>query len=91
MIQEINPLIRNNASDEDLIAAVTKPSTTEKERNLVQRKHHKKALRVYQVSDTCNRSGQGEMDNKVDNSGSGKVDKLLSAVDALIKQVRSIV
>ena len=74
MIQEINPLIRNNASDEDLIAAVTKPSTTEKERNLVQGKHHKEALRVYQVSDTCNRSGQAEMDNEVDNSGSGKVD-----------------
>ena len=27
------------------------------------------------------------MDNKVDNSGSGKVDKLISAVDALTKQV----
>ena len=90
MIQEINPLIRNNASDEDLIAAVTKPSTTEKERNLVQGKHHKKALRLYQVSDTCNRSGQAEMGNKVDNSGSGKVDKLLSAVDALTKQVNSL-
>ena len=30
------------------------------------------------------------MDNKVDNSGSGKVDKLLSTVDALTKQVNSL-
>ena len=91
VIQEIKSLIRNNASDEDLIAAVTKASATEKERNLVQSKHHnKKALRVYEVSSTCNRSGQAEMDNKVDNSGSGKVNKLLSAVDALTKQVNSL-
>ena len=46
VIQEIKSLIRNNAYDEDLIAAVTKASATEKERNLVQGKHHKKALRV---------------------------------------------
>ena len=91
VIQEIKSLIRNNASDEDLIAAVTKASATEKERNLVQGKHqNKKALRVYEVSSTCNRSGQVEMDNKVDNSGSGKVDKLLSAVDALTKQDNSL-
>ena len=57
VIQEIKSLIRNNASDEDLIAAVTKASATEKERNLVQGKHqNKKALRVYEVSSTCNRS-----------------------------------
>ena len=30
------------------------------------------------------------MDNKVVNSGSGKVDKLLSAVDALTKQFNSL-
>ena len=29
------------------------------------------------------------MDNKVDNSGSGKVDKLFSAIDVLTKQVNS--
>ena len=52
VMQEIKPLKRNNASDKDLIAAVTKASTTEKERNLVQGKHHKKALRVYKVSGT---------------------------------------
>ena len=68
VIQEIKPLIRNNASDEDLIAAVTKTSATEKERNLVQGKHHRKALHVYEVSGTCNRSGQAEMDNRVDYS-----------------------
>ena len=91
VIQEIKSLIRNNASDEDLIAAVTKASATEKERNLVQGKHqNKKALRVYEISSTCNRSGQVEMDNKVDNSGSGKVDKFLSVVDALTKQVNSL-
>ena len=91
VIQQIKSLIRNNAFDEDLIAAVTKASATEKERNLVQGKHqNKKALRVYEVSSTCNCSGQVEMDNKVDNSGSGKVDKLLSAVDALTKQVNSL-
>ena len=90
VIQKIKSLIRNNAS-EDLITAVTKASATEKERNLVQGKHHnKKALRVYKVSSTCNRSGQAEMDNKVDNAGSGKVDKLLSVVDALTKQVNSL-
>ena len=91
MIQEIKSLIRNNASDEDLIAAITKASATEKERKLVQSKHHnKKALHVYEVSSTCNRSGQAEMENKVDNSDSGKVDKLLSAVDALTMQVNSL-
>ena len=91
VMQEIKSLIRNNTSDEHLIAAVTKASATEKEGNLVQGKHHnKKALRVYEVSSTCKRSGQAEMDNKVDNSGSGKVDKLLSAVDALTKQVNSL-
>ena len=47
MIQEIKSLTINNVSDEDLIAAVTKASATDKERNLVQGKHHKKALRVY--------------------------------------------
>ena len=88
MIQEIKSLITNNASDEDLIAAVTKASATEKERNF---KHqNKKALRAYEVTSTCNRSGQAEMDNKVDNSGAGKVDKLLSDVDALTKQVNSL-
>ena len=56
MIQEIKSLIRNNASDEDLITAVTKASVNEKERNLVQDKHHKK---------TSNRSGQVGKDNKV--------------------------
>ena len=86
VIQEIKSLIRSNASDEDLIAAVTKASAAEKERNLVQGKHHKKVLRMYEFSSTCNRSVQAEMSNKVDNSGSGKVDKRLSAVDALTKQ-----
>ena len=56
-MQLIKPLIRNNASDQDLITAVTKASATEKERNLVQSKHHQKDLRVYEVSGTCNRSG----------------------------------
>ena len=84
VIQKIEPLISNNASDKDLIATVTTASATEKGRNL------KKALRVYEVSGTCNRSGRAEMDNKVDNSGSGKVDKLLSAVDVVTKQVNSL-
>ena len=57
VMQLIKPLIRNNASDQDLIAAVTKASATEKERNLVQSKHHQKDLHVYEVSGTCNRSG----------------------------------
>ena len=83
-------LIRSNASDEDLIAAVTKASANEKERNLLQGKHHKKALRVCEVSSTSSRSGQAEIDNKIENSGSGKVDKYLSAVDALTKQVNSV-
>ena len=84
VIQKIEPLISNNASDKDLIATVTTASATEKGRNL------KKALRVYEVSGTYNRSGRAEMDNKVDNSGSGKVDKLLSAVDVVTKQVNSL-
>ena len=62
MIQEIKSLKRNNASDEDLIVALTKASATEKERKLVQSKHHKKDLRVYEVSSTCHISGQVEMD-----------------------------
>ena len=90
VIQEVKSLIRNNASDGELIAAVTKASATENERNLVQSKHHKKAMRVYEISSTCNRSCQVEMDNKVDNSGSGKVNKLLFAVEDLTKQVNSL-
>ena len=90
VIQEIKPLIKNKTSDEDVIAAVTKTSATEKERNLVHGKHHKKALRVYEVGGTCNRPGQAEMDHKFNNSSSGKVDKLLSAVNALTKQVKSL-
>ena len=90
MIQKIKPLIRNNASDENLIAAVSEVQATEKERNLVQGKYHQKAPRVYEVSSICNRSGQTEMDSKIDNSGSGKVDKLLSAVDAITNQVNSL-
>ena len=90
VIQEIKSFIRNNASDEDLITVATKPSANEKERNVIQGKHHKKALRVYEVSSTSNRSGQVEMDNKVDNSGTGKVDKFLSAADAPTKQVSSL-
>ena len=56
MIEEVKQLIRNNAPNEDLIAAVTKASAIEKERNSVQGKHHKKALCVYEVTGTCNRS-----------------------------------
>ena len=90
MIQEIKSWIRNNASDEGLITGVTKASETEKERNLDEGKHHRKA-RVHDVSSTFNRTsekkiGQAKMDNKVDNFGSGKVEKFLSAVDSLIKQ-----
>ena len=59
----------------------------EKERNLVQAKHHKKVLRVYEVSSTFSRPGQVE---NVDKSGSVKVGTLLSAVDALTKQVDSL-
>ena len=33
---------------------------------------------------------RSEMDNKVDNSGSGKVDHFFSAVDALTKQINSL-
>ena len=40
MIQDIKSLIRNSAFDGDIIAAVTKASATEKERNLVKGKHH---------------------------------------------------
>ena len=42
------------------------------------------------MCDTCNRPGQVEMDDKVHNSGSRKVDKLPSAADALTKQVNSL-
>ena len=66
--------------------AVNKVSATEKERNLVQGKHLKTALRAYGVSSTCNRSSWVE----IDKSGSGKVDKLLSAVDVLNKQFNSL-
>ena len=52
VIQEIKSLTWNNASGEDLIAAVTKAWSTEKEENLVQGKYHKKALRVYEVRST---------------------------------------
>ena len=90
VIQEIKPLIKNKTSDEDVIAAVTKTSATEKERNLVHGKHHKKALRVYEVGGTCNRPSQAEMDHKFNTSSSGKVDKLLSALNALTKQVKSL-
>ena len=90
MIQDIQPLIKNKTSDEDVIAAVTKTSATKKERNLAHGKHHKKALRVYEVGGTCNRPGQAEMDHKFNTSSSGKVDKLLSAVNALTKQVKSL-
>ena len=46
---------------------------------------------MHDVSSTFNRTsekkiGQAKMDNKVDNFGSGKVEKFLSAVDSLIKQ-----
>ena len=61
VLQEIKSLKRNNASDEDLTVALTKASATEKERNLVQGKHHKKDLRVYEVSSTCHISSQAEM------------------------------
>ena len=48
VIQEIYSLIRNNVSDEDLVAAVTKALVTEKERSLVQGNQHKKSVRVYE-------------------------------------------
>ena len=87
LARKLQSIIRSNVSDEDLLAAAAKASVTEKERNLVQGKHHKKALRVYEVSGRSNRSGQTEMGNQDGNSGSGKVDKLLSAVDTLTKKV----
>ena len=45
----------SHASDTDLIAAVTEASATEKERNLVQGKHQKKALCVYEISSISNK------------------------------------
>ena len=47
-------------------------------------------MRVYVVSSPCNISGQADVDNKVDNSSSEKVDKRLSAVDILTMQVNSL-
>ena len=38
---------------------------------------------MFEVNSTSNRSGQVDMDTKIDNSGYGKVDKHLSAVDPL--------
>lgn len=38
---------------------------------------------MFEVNSTSNRSGQVDTDTKVDNSGYGKVDKHLSAVDPL--------
>ena len=72
------------------ITAGTEASDTKNERNLVQGKQNKKALRVYEVSSRSNRSSQAGMNKKVDTSNSGKFDKLLSAVDALTKEVNSI-
>ena len=43
------------------ITAGTEASDTKNERNLVQGKHNKKALRVYEVSSTSNRSSQAGM------------------------------
>ena len=61
VIQEIQSLIKNNVSDENLVAAVTKSSVTEKERNLVQGKQHKKYVRVYESlldpTDQASRNG----------------------------------
>ena len=61
VIQEIQSLIKNNVSDENLVAAVTKSLVTEKERNLVQGKQHKKYVRVYESlldpTDQASRNG----------------------------------
>ena len=43
---------------------------------------------MYEVSSTSNRSRQVEMDNNVHKSE--KVEKLLSAVDALTKQINNL-
>ena len=79
-MQEINPLLRISVSHKDLSAAVSKATASEKERNLALGK--KKQLKVYET-------GGLKTSNSPSNSNN-KVDKLVSAVELLTKQVSTL-
>ena len=79
-MQEIKPLLRSSVSDEDLITAVSKSATSEKERNQALGK--KKQLKVYRVGSDKTINSASKCDNKV--------DKLVSALELLTKQVSTL-
>ena len=88
VIQEIQSLIKNNVSDENLVAAVTKSLVTEKERNLVQGKQHKKYVRVYEsLLDPTDQSKQKWIIRLVILA---LARLILSAVDIITKQVNRL-
>ena len=80
VVQEIKLLLRSSVSDEDLITAVSKAATSEKERNPALGK--KKQLKVYEV-------GSDKTSNSPD-SCDDKVDKLVPAAELLTKQVSTL-
>ena len=79
-MQEIKPLLRSNVSDEDLITAVSKAVASKKERNQALGK--KRQLKVHE-EDSDN---TGNSASKCDI----KVNKLVSAVELLFKQVSTL-
>lgn len=75
VVQVIKPLLRSSVSKEELITAVRKAAGSDKERNMALGR--KKHLKVYLVGG-------------VKPNNSDKVDKIVSAVELLTKQVSTL-
>ena len=80
VVQEIKSLLRSSVSDEDLITAVCKAAPSEKERGLALGKERQ--LKLYEVG--------GVKTSNFPSNSDIKVDKLLSAVQLLTKQVPTL-
>ena len=78
VMQKIKPLLRSNVSDKDLITAVRQQ--LEKERNQALGK--KRQLKISELGSDETSNSAGKCDNKV--------DKLLSAVELLTKQMSTL-
>ena len=83
VVQEIKPLLRSNVSDEELIAAVTKASASEKERNTALSKIKRPPTKVHEID-------ASKLNQQQIAVSSNQVSQILSAVESLTKQVSTL-
>ena len=77
-MQKIKPLLRSNVSDKDLITEVRQQHEKESKQALGK----KRQLKIYELGSDETSNSAGKCDNKV--------DKLVSAVELLTKQMSTL-